>query len=69
MGNQTVPLTVYLFTRLRQLVMDSIFGLPKDYNSNILGHIEPTNLRWFGNCSKLNTGCAADGYARIKGTA
>lgn len=49
--------------------MDSIFGLPKDYNSNILGHIEPTNLRWFGNCSKLNTGCAADGYARIKGTA
>ncbi|GLB07651.1 hypothetical protein AtubIFM57258_002999 [Aspergillus tubingensis] len=67
MTTESVPLAIYLFTRLRQLGVDSVFGLPGDYNLKLLDHIEPSGLRWVGNCNELNAGYAADGYARIKG--
>ncbi|RJE20224.1 pyruvate decarboxylase [Aspergillus sclerotialis] len=64
---ETVPLAHYLFTRLRSLGADSIFGLPGDYNLRLLDHVEPAGLQWIGNCNELNAGYAADGYSRIKG--
>ena len=67
MTTESVPLAIYLFTRLRHLGVDSVFGLPGDYNLKLLDHIEPSGLRWVGNCNELNAGYAADGYARIKG--
>jgi len=64
---QTVKLAEYLFTRLRQLQVDSIFGIPGDYNLHLLDYVEPQGLHWAGNCNELNAGYAADAYSRIKG--
>ncbi|KOC08599.1 putative pyruvate decarboxylase [Aspergillus flavus AF70] len=66
MEGETLPLAQYLFKRLRQLGVDSIFGVPGDYNLTLLDHIVPSGLKWVGNCNELNAGYAADGYSRIK---
>ena len=66
-SKKTATLSEYLFTRLRQLGVDSIFGLPGDFNLQLLDYVEPAGLKWVGNCNELNAGYAADGYARIKG--
>ena len=63
----TVPLAEYLFTRLQQLGVNSIHGVPGDYNLELLDYVERTGLLWVGNANELNAGYAADGYARIKG--
>jgi pyruvate decarboxylase len=62
-----IPLTTYLFTRLRQLGVDSLHGVPGDYNLTALDHVSASSLNWVGNCNELNAGYAADGYSRIKG--
>ncbi|KAF5648916.1 pyruvate decarboxylase [Fusarium sp. NRRL 52700] len=63
----TVPLGEYLFTRLKQLEIGSIFGVPGDYNLRLLDYIKPTGINWVGNCNELNAAYSADGYSRIKG--
>lgn len=63
----TVTLAEYLFTRLKQCGLTTIFGVPGDYNLQLLDHVEPQGLNWVGNCNELNAGYAADGYARVKG--
>jgi pyruvate decarboxylase len=68
MEGDTLPLAQYLFKRLHQLGVDSIFGVPGDYNLTLLDHVVPSGLNWVGNCNELNAGYAADGYSRIKGT-
>lgn len=62
----TIALADYLLTRLRQLGVDSIHGVPGDYNLELLDHVEDQGFNWVGNCNELNAGYAADGYARIK---
>ncbi|KAL5593348.1 hypothetical protein FOBRF1_012450 [Fusarium oxysporum] len=63
----TVPLGEYLFTRLKQLKIGSIFGVPGDYNLRLLDYIKPTGINWIGNCNELNAAYTADGYSRIQG--
>lgn len=63
----TLKLSEYLFTRLRQLGVGAIHGVPGDYNLTLLDYVEPAGLLWVGNANELNAGYAADGYARIKG--
>jgi pyruvate decarboxylase len=63
----TVHLAEYLFTRLRQLGVQSVHGVPGDFNLQLLDYVEPSGLHWVGNCNELNAGYAADGYSRIKG--
>jgi pyruvate decarboxylase len=63
----TIQLADYLFTRLRQLDVGSIFGVPGDYNLSLLDYVEPQGLHWVGNCNELNAGYAADAYSRLKG--
>lgn len=67
MPAKTITLSEYLFTRLRQLGIDAIHGVPGDYNLTLLDYVEPSGLTWVGNANELNAGYAADGYARIKG--
>ncbi|GAO15898.1 uncharacterized protein UV8b_07786 [Ustilaginoidea virens] len=62
-----VKLAEYLFTRLRQLGVGSVHGVPGDFNLTMLDHVEPAGLTWVGNANELNAAYAADGYARIKG--
>lgn len=58
----------YLFRRIKQLGIGSIFGLPGDFNLALLDHIyDVEGLRWVGNTNELNAGYAADGYSRVKG--
>ncbi|KAI5954987.1 PDC1 [Candida jiufengensis] len=63
-----ITLGRYLFERLHQLKVDTIFGLPGDFNLSLLDKIyEIDGMRWAGNANELNAGYAADGYARVKG--
>ena len=58
----------YLVKKLEELGVNHIFGLPGDYNFNILYAVENNqNTKWVGCINELNAGYAADGYARIKG--
>ncbi|EEU34407.1 uncharacterized protein NECHADRAFT_82254 [Fusarium vanettenii 77-13-4] len=63
----TVDLAEYLWIRLAQLNLGSVHGVPGDYNLTLLDYIKPAGINWVGNANELNSGYAADGYARIKG--
>ncbi len=63
-----MKLTDYLVQRLYKLGIEEIFGLPGDFNFNIVEAIEKNNnVNWIGSTNELNAGYGADGYARIKG--
>ena len=66
----TVTLAEYLFTRLRQLGADDLFGVPGDFNLALLdARDELDGPRWVGNANELGAAYAADGYARERGFA
>ncbi|OAP62430.1 hypothetical protein AYL99_04633 [Fonsecaea erecta] len=65
--SQTTTVAEYLFTRLKQLGVGAVHGIPGDYNLRLLDFVVPSGLLWVGNTNELNAGYAADGYARIKG--
>ncbi|KAI1751093.1 putative pyruvate decarboxylase [Xylaria castorea] len=65
--NKPVDVAEYLFTRLRQIGIHSIHGLPGDFNLVALDYIPKLGLEWVGNANELNAAYAADGYARVKG--
>lgn len=67
-SQDTVTLADYIFARLYQLGIRSVFGVPGDYNLRLLDFVEPAGLHWVGNCNELNSAYAADAYARIHGT-
>ncbi|KAI0597135.1 pyruvate decarboxylase [Biscogniauxia sp. FL1348] len=62
-----VDVAEYLFTRLHQIGVRSVHGLPGDYNLVALDYLPKTGLTWVGSCNELNAAYAADGYARVKG--
>ncbi|KAG7191609.1 Pyruvate decarboxylase 1 [Scheffersomyces spartinae] len=63
-----VTLGRFLFERLSQLKVNTIFGLPGDFNLSLLDKVyEVDGMRWAGNANELNAAYAADGYSRIKG--
>lgn len=51
-----VDVAEYLFTRLRQIGVRSIHGLPGDYNLVALDYIPKLGLKWVGNVNELNAG-------------
>ena len=58
----------YLIKCLEELGVNDFFGLPGDYNFNLLYAVENIpNTRWIGCTNELNAGYAADGYARLRG--
>lgn len=58
----------YLIQELYKLGIEDFFGLPGDYNFNVLYAIgDNPNTNWVGCTNELNAGYAADGYARVKG--
>jgi pyruvate decarboxylase len=66
-SSSTITLADYVFARLHQLGIRSVFGVPGDYNLRLLDFVEPAGLHWVGNCNELNSAYAADAYARIHG--
>jgi pyruvate decarboxylase len=64
---QRISVAGYLFTRLHQLGVGAVHGVPSDYTIRALDQVAPAGLKWIGNCNELGPGYAADGYARAKG--
>ncbi|GME92410.1 lyase activity protein [[Candida] boidinii] len=55
----------FLFQRIKSLGVDSIFGVPGDFNLKLLDYLyEIEGLNWVGCCNELNSAYAADGYSR-----
>lgn len=72
MSQPTANLTVaeYVLTRLSQLGIDKLFGVPGDYAFAIDDAAENVpGLTWVLSANELNAAYAADGYARIRGAA
>ena len=60
----TIPLGLYLWTRIKQIGVNRIFGVPGDFNLTLLDHIYSVDgLEWVGNTNELNAAYAADGQA------
>ncbi|KNB09293.1 pyruvate decarboxylase [Fusarium oxysporum f. sp. lycopersici 4287] len=57
----------YLFRRLHELGIRSVFGVPGDYELALLDLITDNDLVWKGNPNELISSYAADGYARVRG--
>lgn len=53
---QTVNVAEYLFTRLSQVGIRSVHGVPGDYNIAALDYLHQANLKWVGNTNELNAG-------------
>jgi indolepyruvate decarboxylase len=58
----------FLLRRLQEAGVRHLFGLPGDYNLELLQQLQDAGaLKWIGTCSELNASYAADGYARLNG--
>jgi indolepyruvate decarboxylase len=58
----------FLLRRLREAGIGHLFGVPGDFNLELLQQNEDGGyLKWVGNCTELNAAYAADGYARLNG--
>ena len=71
-GAQRLTMTVgeFLLRRLREAGVSHAFGVPGDYNLELLQQMEDGGtLTWMGACNELNAAYAADGYARLNGLA
>jgi indolepyruvate decarboxylase len=65
-----MPVGEFLLRRLREAGVGHAFGVPGDYNLELLQQMEDTGtLEWIGACNELNASYAADGYARLNGIA
>jgi indolepyruvate decarboxylase len=66
--NMKQTIGTFLIRRLHEAGVEQIFGVPGDYNLELMQQLEdrgePASI---GNCNERNAGCAAAGYARING--
>ena len=56
MNEKHVKLVEYLFTRLHQLGIKAIHGVPGDYNLVALDYLDEAGLEWVGDANELNAG-------------
>lgn len=57
----------YLLSRLREVGIRHVFGVPGDYNLGFLNRLAHGHeIEWIGTCNELNAAYAADGYARLR---
>jgi len=67
---KTPTVAEYVLTRLAQLGIEKVFGIPGDYAFSIDDAVEQIpSLEWVVCANELNAAYAADGYARIRGAA
>ena len=66
----TMSVGEFLLRRIREAGIGHAFGVPGDYNLELLQQLEDTGtVEWIGACNELNASYAADGYARLNGLA
>ncbi|ODV90859.1 hypothetical protein CANCADRAFT_112006 [Tortispora caseinolytica NRRL Y-17796] len=57
----------YLFSRLKDIGVRHVFGVPGDFQLQLLDFIYTVpEMVWVGCCNELNAAYAADGYARVR---
>lgn len=68
-----ITLSQYIFERLYQIDVRTVFGVPGDFNLSMLDKIYTVEDKhgkgsfvWAGNANELNAAYAADGYSRVK---
>jgi indolepyruvate decarboxylase len=62
------PIGNFLLRRLQEAGIRHIFGVPGDYNLELMQQLEDRGEpAWIGNCNELNASYATDAYARING--
>src|SRR5215472_11457088 len=58
----------FLLRRLQEVGIRHIFGVPGDYNLELMQQLEDRGEpAWIGNCNELNASYATDAYARVNG--
>ena len=62
-----ITVAEYLLTRLKEIGVDHIFGVPGDFVLGFLNQVLKSDVQYVGTCNELNAAYAADGYARIRG--
>jgi indolepyruvate decarboxylase len=68
MDTRTMTVGDFLLRRLREAGIGHLFGVPGDYNLELLEQMEDGGyLKWVGTCNEMNASYAADGYARLNG--
>lgn len=61
-----IKVSDYIIQELSKLGIKNIFGIPGDYNFNLIDSVERNlKVQWTGSTNELNAGYAADGYARL----
>jgi indolepyruvate decarboxylase len=64
----TITIADYLLTRLAELGVHHMFGVPGDFNLWFLEQmIKNSDIKFIGCCNELNAAHAADGCARLAG--
>ncbi|KAG8630449.1 hypothetical protein KVT40_002068 [Elsinoe batatas] len=63
----TIALGEYIWRRIAEIGIETIMGLPGDFNLQLLDYIyKVEGLRWIGTGNELNASYAVDGYSRVK---
>ena len=57
----------YLLTRLKEIGVDHLFGVPGDFVLGFFNQVLKSDMKYIGTCNEINAAYAADGYARIRG--
>jgi TPP-dependent 2-oxoacid decarboxylase len=64
---ETTTVGQYLVSRLEQVGLKHIFGVPGDYVLGFFDLLEASSIDLVVTCNELNAGYAADAYARLNG--
>ena len=67
MTHSDTTVAQYLLTRLKEIGVDHLFGVPGDFVLGFFNEVLKSDLKYVGTCNELNAAYAADGYARIRG--
>jgi indolepyruvate decarboxylase len=67
MTTSEITIAEYLLTRLKEIGVDHLFGVPGDFVLGFFNQVLNSDLKYVGTCNELNAAYAADGYARIRG--
>src|ERR1035441_10276126 len=67
MENSEITVAQYLLSRLKEIGVDHLFGVPGDFVLGFFNQVLKSEVQYVGVCNELNAAYAADGYARIRG--
>ena len=67
-ASQQMTIGDFLLRRLKEAGVRHLFGVPGDYNLELLQQLQDAgSLEWIGTTGELTASYAADGYARLNG--